>query len=144
MNTTEYKEAEERLAVLYNSMEGLDEQTPDGILLPVNILKKLDAYRDVLEVLGDMHGYAAGQVEYYDFRAEEVEDDTFIELEAEKEGTVEYRRRKARKAKAEQKREKAEWKNTMYKWKNRYNTTEHIINILKWKMKDVHIRMENP
>lgn len=139
-----YEDMEQRLVTLYNSMEGLDEQTPDGMLLPVNILTKLDAYRDVLEVLGDLHGYAAGQVEYYEFRIEDADADEFIRLEEEKEGTVEMRRKKAKKAKGEHHKQKAEWINTRHKWKNRYDTTLEIINILKWKMRDVHHRMNNP
>jgi hypothetical protein len=131
------KAMEQRLVVLYDTLNGWDEFGPDRIPLVYNIQKKLLIYRDIYELLGELAAECIRFGLWCDAKKKGVYEKYMMDHERDPD-TAKYKEIKANIAGQKYRENRDYFKGLAEAWERRRSSTLESINILKWMIRDAH------
>lgn len=132
------KDMEQKLITLYNSLDGWEEFSKDGIPLVFNIQKKLLIYQEIYNYLGELAGECERFALWCDARKKNEYEEWMVENEEDRSRTGKMKEIHANIA-GKKYRVNRDYFNGLAKlWERRRESTIEAINILKWMIRDAH------
>lgn len=131
------KAMEQKLVLLYDSLEGWPEFSVDNIPLVFNIQKKLLIYREIFELLGELSGECERFSLWCDAKKKNIFE-KYIDEHAKKHATVKEAENRANIEGQKYRLNRDYFKGLSGLWERRREGTLESINILKWMIRDAH------
>lgn len=128
---------EERLVMLYDTLEGWPEFGPDNHIMVYNIQKKLLIYNQIYELIGDISGECERFALWCDAKKKNVRDQYLLE-HANDPGTVKMKELRADTMGKKYRLNRDYFRGLAKFWDNRRESTREAINVLKWLIRDAH------
>jgi hypothetical protein len=131
------RELEQKLIVLYTSLEGWPEFGADDIPLVYNVQRKLLIYGDIYQYLGELAGECERFALWCDAHKKN-EYEQYMEANEQTPGTAKFKEIRANIAGKKYRTNRDYFKGLAELWRNRMETTKEQIQILKWIIRDAH------
>ena len=128
---------EQKLIMLYNTLDGWDEFGLDRIPNVYNIQQKLLIYRDIYELLGELAGECIRFSLWCDAKKKGQYESFMLENETGP-GTAKFKEIKAHVAGQKYRENRDYFKGLAELWERRRSGVLESINILKWMIRDLH------